>query len=562
MGIIISQREQRFGELFEQLIDAMTDNDRTDKKRIEDILGDIAAILRLSKAVTRLCRNKHEEEMGGGERLCSYDLHEEDEVLVYTHRLELSMMSYGTIELYMKRGSEPFDDFEKSKAVLVSKTLLTFLCRNRMKNVIRELALFDDSGFRNQRSFMNYIMETSARGDLGGRAAVHYNLRHFSLVNQQIGRSSGDTVLHRHFMALEKIIGDRGIVTRLGGDNFLAICGNEQLDDVVKYLTETTVVYDDSDGSSVFITTSAGIFVFPEVFVIRDPGEVLNKVFIAAREAQTGGKEHIVYYSDKLLEGRGKTMLVQQLFPRALENGEFNVYYQPKVNVYTGKIVGAEALCRWIRDGVVVPPVDFIPMLEETNDICKLDMFMLGKVCADIKRWLDEGRDVVRVSVNLSRKNMMNAGLLENIMGIINESGIPHELIEIELTETTTDVEFKDLKRVVRGLQHEGVFATVDDFGIGYSSLNLIKAIPWNVIKVDRSFLPDDINSTSFVMFKYVVAMAREMGLECIAEGVETQAQLSVLKESGCSIAQGFLYDMPLPVIEYEDRLKRKKYTL
>ena len=559
--MVLTDREQRFNELFERLIDAMTENDRTDKKRIEDILGDIAAILRLSKAMTRLCRNKHEEDMGGGERLCSYDLHEEDEVLVYAHRLELSMMSYGTIELYMKRGSEPFDDFEKGKAVLVSKTLLTFLCRNRMKNVIRELALFDDSGFKNNRSFTNYIMETSARGDLGGRAAVHYNLRHFSLVNRQIGRDAGDTVLHRHFIGLEKLIGGRGIVTRLGGDNFLAICGKEQLDDVIAYLSETKVVYND-DGDSVFITTSTGVFVFPDVFVIKDPGEVLNNVIIAAKAAQNGGKEHVVFFSDRLIEGREKAMTVQQRFPQALANGEFQVYYQPKVNVFTGKIVGAEALCRWIRDGQVVPPIDFIPMLEETNDICKLDMYMLGCVCADIKRWLSEGRDAVRISVNLSRKNMMNADLLERIMAIINESGIPHELIEIELTETTTDVEFKDLKRVVGGLQQQGVCATVDDFGIGYSSLNLIKAIPWNVLKIDRSFLPTEGDSSSFVMFRHVVSMAMELGLQCIAEGVETTEQREMLKDSGCTTAQGFLYDRPLPKEEFEKRMEAKKYSI
>ena len=560
MNITVSEREKRFDELFEQLIDAMTDNEKIDIKRIEDVLGEISSLLRLSKAVTRLYRNRQEEQLGGGETLCSYDLKVDSEA-VAQYRIETSVMTIGAITLYKKKGDKPLDDFEKDKVRLVSKTLLTFLCRNRMRDIVRELAFFDDSGFRNQRSFLNFIMEKSAAGTLGGRAAVHYNLRHFSLVNQQIGRSSGDTVLHRHFIALEKIIGDRGIVTRLGGDNFLAVCGKEQLDEVTKFLTEAKIVYDD-DGNSVFITTSTGIFVFPDVFVIKDPGQVLNNVFIAARAAQVGGKEHIVYYSDALLEGRDKAMRVQQLFPRALVNNEFKVYYQPKVDVFTGEIVGAEALCRWVRDGKVVPPIDFIPMLEETNDICRLDMYMLGKVCADIKRWLAEGRDVVRVSVNLSRKNMMNAGLLEKIIGIIGESGIPHELIEIELTETTTDVEFKDLKRVVGGLQHEGVCASVDDFGIGYSSLNLIKAIPWNVLKVDRSFLPTEDDGTSFIMFKYVVAMAKAMGLVCIAEGVETQAQLGVLKESGCSIAQGFLFDMPLPVSEFEKRLEMKKYTL
>ena len=159
----------------------------------------------------------------------------------------------------------------------------------------------------------------------------------------------------------------------------------------------------------------------------------------------------------------------------------------------------------------------------------------------------------------------MDFDLLEHIIGLIDRHSIPHHFIEIELTETTTDVEFKDLKRVVNGLQQAGICTSVDDFGMGYSSLNLIREIPWNVLKVDRSFLPlenETEDSTRSIMFKYVVAMAKELGLECIAEGVETKGQLEVLRENQCLVAQGYYFDKPLPVDSFEEKLDMHCYAL
>ena len=212
-----------------------------------------------------------------------------------------------------------------------------------------------------------------------------------------------------------------------------------------------------------------------------------------------------------------------------------------------------------------MPPIEFIPVLEETNDICKLDYYVLDMVCENIRKWLDQGRKVVRVSVNLSRRHMINPNLLSTLITIIDSHNVPHEYIEIELTETTTDVEFKDIRRVVDGLHEQHIYTSVDDFGMGYSSLNLIRVVPWNVLKVDKIFLPLDgesSDSTRSVMFKYVVAMAKEIGLECIVEGVETPAQLELLRKNECELAQGYLFDKPLPIEEFEKRLDRRTYPI
>ena len=164
----------------------------------------------------------------------------------------------------------------------------------------------------------------------------------------------------------------------------------------------------------------------------------------------------------------------------------------------------------------------------------------------------------MKVSVNLSRLHLGDADLLENILGIIDKHNVPHEYIEIELTETTTDVDFTELKKIVNGLREQGISTSVDDFGMGYSSLNLIRELPWNVLKIDKSFLPtsaENQDPSKVKMLRHIITMSQDLGLECIVEGVETAEQVKLLKECQCYLAQGFYFDKPLPVKEFERRL-------
>jgi len=220
-------------------------------------------------------------------------------------------------------------------------------------------------------------------------------------------------------------------------------------------------------------------------------------------------------------------------------------------------MVGAEALCRWFHEGKVISPGDFIPVLEKSQSICKLDFYMLDAVCKDIKRWLETGKQAVKVSVNLSRKHLRNPRILENILEIIDSNQIPHEYIEIELTETTMDLDFDALKQLVAGLKDNNISTSVDDFGTGYSSLNMLREAPWSVIKIDRSYLPDGKNydEKRMAMLKHIIALSADMGFECIVEGVETVEQLKLIKRNNCFLAQGFYFDKPLAVDEFETRL-------
>ena len=551
--------DKNFAILFQNLISAMNDLNNINVRLIEELLIKISILLRLSKAVTRVYRNPEAEAKDSGETLKCFDLGIPDE-LIMVRRVVTSIMSVATISIYMSPDEPPLTEDEKWKVDLVARTIINFVSKNRMSSLVTELTYYDDNGYKNLRSFQHQLQRCITDGSIKGKTAFRYNLRHFTLVNQEFGRKTGDIVMKNHYNTLTGIIGQRGILCRLGGDNFMGYCDNTVLGNVLTYLTEATVLYDRNDGKCINIASTVGVYTISATERIPALGEIFEKIITAFSAAQSGGKDRVVFYNKSLVVNKEKSMRVQQMFPDALKNEEFKVFYQPKVNIETGELVGAEALCRWFHDGAIIPPIEFIPMLEETNDICQLDFYMLDHVCRDINRWISEGRKSIRVSVNLSRKHMMNVNLLQTLLKIIDRHNIPHSCIEIELTETTTDVEFNDLKRVVRGLQKVGIYTSVDDFGIGYSSLNLIRELPWNVIKVDRSFLPveneekEEINS---IMFKYVVAMAKELGIEVIVEGVETEYQLNILKNNNCDLAQGYFFDRPLPVNEFESKMDK-----
>ena len=559
---LVSNSTLRFYVLYEQLVSAMTAIDKIDVPRIEGLIIELCKMFRLSKGVTRLYRNASEEKLHRGETLSCYDTGVEGKELI-SLRVVSSVMSIATITVYMPEDAEPLTEEEHWKVELVMRTILSFVSQNRLKDIIEELAYYDEEGYPNFRTFSNYIASHAGTGTLSGMAVYHYNLRHFSLINQEFGRKTGDQVLRTHFEKLKGMLGKDEILIRLGGDNFIGTCTMEKLEDIVKYLTEASIPIDDD--RTVAITSSVGIFCVPKTFPVRNPSDILGQIINALQVARAGAMGNVVYFDESLLAAKEKSKRIQQLFPEALANGEFKPFYQPKVNIITGKLEGAEALCRWFHDGKMIPPNDFIPMLEEGSDICRLDLHMLDCVCRDLRHWIDEGKDVVRISVNFSRKNILNNGLVGAISEIIDHYQIPHEYLEIELTETTSDVAFNDLRRITGGLHALGIYTAIDDFGVGFSSLNLLKEIPWNVLKIDRSFLPvekDEDNCIRNIMFKHVVSLSRQLGLQCVAEGVETLEQVNILRANNCDLAQGFYFDKPLPVEYFEERLVRGKYDV
>ena len=547
---------------FEELMDAIANLDGLNLLGINTALGKLCVDLNISKGVTCFYDSEKHESLGKGDEFVCYDSGEECHVAKRI-RIVTPAMTVVTCETYQANGAEPLTPVQEERVELIMRCIVTYLSSSRLQRIVERLTFYDYSDYPNMRYFVRELNRKNAAGKLDGMVAINFNLKHFSAINQDLGRATGDMIMRNYIAHLQEIIED-GCICRLGGDGFLMLFDSKYLNKVIDAFDNTQVVADINETKHISVSAWAGVYVI-DMNECKETTNINDRVILALQTAKSQGKQNVVFYSESLAHDKEKVRHVQQLFPEAIEKEEFLVYYQPKIDIVTGKLSGAEALCRWRHDGQIINPVDFIPILEMGNEICKVDFYMLDHVCRDIRKWLDEGKKPVRISVNFSRKHMIDMDLVESILDVIDRNNVPHQYIEIELTETTTDVEFRDLKRVVSGLQQAGVWTSVDDFGIGYSSLNLIREVPWNVLKVDKSFIPLDDekeDSITSIMLKYVVAMAKELGLECIAEGVETHKQVETLRDNKCDLAQGFYFDKPLPKDEFEDRLKEGKYEV
>ena len=542
----------------------MTDPENFNREYFVSILTDIANFFRLSKGVTEFYKTLSQEKIGDGEVLIDFDTGKDGKPVVQ-RRLVTKSMAVVKGTLYQAYDAEPLSKDEKGKLDIMLRALLSFVSRNRLLNAVERMGFFDENNYPNLRSFKRAIESINAEHNLTDYTAACFNLRHFTLINQEIGREKADIAMRNYFLLLTSLVGRDGIVCRMGGDNFVAIFRNDLTDRVKDAFLGAPVFYDESNEKRIQVSARAGLFSIPSDFILEHYGFITEKIVSTAMIARQDGNGPIVKYENQLLEAKEKAMRLQAKISKALDNNEFMVYYQPKVDIRTGNIIGAEALCRWNCDGKIVPPAEFIPLLEQSMEICRLDFHILDIVCRDIRRWLAAGRKAIKISVNLSRKHLMDVDILDHILEIIDRYEVPHRYLEIELTETTSDVAFGQLKSFVSGLQDEGIYTAVDDFGVGYSSLNLIRQIPWNVLKIDKCFLPQDTDkksSNTNLMYTHVVSMARDLGLECITEGVETAKQVETLRNCRCYFAQGYIFDKPLPAAEFEKRLDNPHYDV
>ncbi len=549
-----------FFPLLEKLADLMSTMEGFDIPAINDTLAQLCKTLHISKGVTNFYHDTECEKTEKGETFVCYDSGE-DHVLISKLRTVTPTGTVVTCSTYQPKGAAPLSEEEQRRAAIVQKMVLTLFNRSRLEESLHRMMYYDDDGYNNIRYFYAQIVRIRDTGRLAGKSAARINIKHFSTVNEQFGKETGDVVLRKYCQALKEAMGEDGILCRLGGDNFVLLFDSKNLPRVLSRFAGTLIVPGQDMERKVELAAYAGVCSFDENDVIHNPGEVMERIITPYLITKRDNTADVILFNQELANAKVKAAKIQRKFNKALQKEEFVVYYQPKVDIHSREIAGAEALCRWIRKGKIIPPMDFIPVLERGYDICRLDFYMLDHVCRDIRRWIDEGKSVKRISVNLSRRHMTDPELFTHIVEIIDRNNVPHSLIEIELTETTTDVEFRDLKRVVTELQEAGIATSVDDFGVGYSSLNLIKQIPWDVLKLDKSILPahgDDMERGTH-MFAHVIAMAHEMGLVCVAEGVETEEQLNLMRNYGCRLAQGYLFDRPMAAEEFEKRMNRQE---
>lgn len=455
------------------------------------------------------------------------------------------------------KSGQDWSDEEVQQIEAFEKLIYTFCDRSYASTIAKDLSMFDNDLMVYPLTFFLATVKNLIRqGRIGEFGGVYFNIKHFSSINDRFGRDCATNIMKQFIHGIQEKILYEECICRVGGDNFVVLFKKDNLNIIKNYLSGMPITF--NDGETVTVTTTAGYYMIPEA--TESATDVMDRISTAYQLAKSVYKRPFLFYDDEIMQHQTHVKEIEMMFPSAIENEEFKVFYQPKTQLNNYQLAGAEALCRWFRNGKVISPGEFIPVLEGSKAICTLDFYMLDHVCRDIRRWLDEGREAVKVSVNLSRLHLGDEDLLESILRIIDKYKVPHHFIEIELTETTTDVDYKELKKIVYGLREQDISTSVDDFGVGYSSLNLIREMPWNVLKIDKSFLPtqeeEDNDPSKVKMLRHIITMSQDLGLECIVEGVETAEQVKLLKDCKCYLAQGFYFDRPLPVKEFEQKLE------
>lgn len=455
------------------------------------------------------------------------------------------------------KSGQDWSEEEVQQIEAFEKLIYTFCDRSYASTIAKDLSMFDNDLMVYPLTFFLATVKNLIRqGRIGEFGGVYFNIKHFSSINDRFGRDCATNIMKQFIHGIQEKILYEECICRVGGDNFVVLFKKDNLNIIKNYLSGMPITFNDEE--AVTVTTTAGYYMIPEA--TESATDVMDRISTAYQLAKSVYKRPFLFYDDEIMQHQTHVKEIEMMFPSAIENEEFKVFYQPKTQLNNYQLADAEALCRWFRNGKVISPGEFIPVLEGSKAICTLDFYMLDHVCRDIRRWLDEGREAVKVSVNLSRLHLGDEDLLESILRIIDKYKVPHHFIEIELTETTTDVDYKELKKIVYGLREQDISTSVDDFGVGYSSLNLIREMPWNVLKIDKSFLPtqeEENNDPSKVkMLRHIITMSQDLGLECIVEGVETAEQVKLLKDCKCYLAQGFYFDRPLPVKEFEQKLE------
>ncbi len=384
---------------------------------------------------------------------------------------------------------------------------------------------------------------------------VKFDIDRFKLLNRILGFETGDIVIINMCKALKaNTPGNYDRYARIHDDEFLVLHEFERQEQVLEIRDRFQDIFKNLMGEDFHYNVKivSGHY-YMQIENCKDISEAIEKANIAHRKARRLGLP-LCNYDEQMIEQALTQKKIENKMADALENNEFKVFMQPKYYLSNEKIAGAEALVRWKdSNNNVVYPNDFIPLFEENGFIIKLDIYMFEKVCCIIRRWIDNGITPTAVSVNFSRRHLENINLVEMLCEIADKYEVPRHLLEIELTESTFFDNEEILLTFLDQLHIAGFTLSMDDFGSGYSSLGLLKNIPVDVIKIDRTFL---LNSTDDERAKTVIAnvmkMARELNIHTVAEGVETIEHIELLRSLDCDIVQGYYYSKPVPVSDFE----------
>ena len=461
------------------------------------------------------------------------------------------------ITLYPVKGHE-WDDLEYRSIKMVSQIVTIYMTRGSLINDLKRTPFIDIlTGLDNSPGVIRRGGGFEQEGTLKEYASVFFNFKNFNYINKKYGIANGDLIIKqvalRMFQFMKQTDGE--IASRFGGDNFFALVKKEHLEDFLFFLNDINIIIDfKGEKVSLPIKVRAGIF------DSSDENTRINNMITNASVAFSYTKKRntdFVRFTMDMFDAAMHDKKTSMIFPAAMANKEIVPFYQPKYNIRTNEIIGAEALVRWIRNGSYMSPGEFLPALEAEGSIRRLDFYMLEEVCSDLRRWLDEGIEPVRVSINYSKLNLQNPRLVDDTMAILEKYDIDPKYIEIEITETSSFEDVERMREFISCMHEYGITISMDDFGTGYSSLNIFKDLDFDVVKLDKTFIDNiekDVEKDTVIMLN-MIKMLNELKIEIIAEGVETTKQIDFLREHGCDLVQGYYFSKPVPREEFREKL-------
>lgn len=419
------------------------------------------------------------------------------------------------------------------------------------------LAHYDGlTGLPNRVLFFDRLQQTVAQAARrGAPAAVMFlDLDRFKIVNDTLGHGVGDDLLRQVAQRLSACIRDGDTVARFSGDEFVLIVndlhGPEDARNIGQKVLQAFVDPFRVASHEIFVSTSIGISMYPADSA--DEQALVKDADTAMYRAKESGRNNFQFYTREMNARAMYRLSLENSLRHALERDEFRLHYQPKACLHTGEITGLEALLRWERPGHgLVSPADFVPLLEDTGLIVPVGEWVIGEACRQVRAWHDAGREPVAIAINISARQFAAPNLGAIIKHLLDEHQADPRYIELELTESLLMVNTEEAVRTLEYLKSLGLRLSIDDFGTGYSSLSYLKRFPIDALKIDRSFIDQittDVDDATIT--RAVIGMAHNLGLKVVAEGVETQEQLSFLSDNGCDEAQGYFFAHPQPAGE------------
>jgi diguanylate cyclase (GGDEF)-like protein len=399
----------------------------------------------------------------------------------------------------------------------------------------------------------NQLLEQSiksARRNQSKCAVLFIDLDRFKVINDSLGHAVGDALLVEVANRLRSSVRDSDVVARLGGDEFVIVLTEvfdcEQIAKVAHKVLSGLVPALNLAGHECRTTGSIGIAVFPENG--GDAQTLTKNADVAMYLAKEEGKNDFRFYSPEIKSQSIERLMLESNLRHALELNQFALHYQPKIEAATGQINGVEALLRWAHPDLGdLPPMKFIPLAEETGLIIPIGRWVLRTACAQNVAWQRQGLPVISMAVNLSPRQFQDDHLLRDIDDVLQETGMPAHLLQLEITESMVMQNVSRAIKLLDEIQDRGVRLAIDDFGTGYSSMSLMKQFPIDTIKIDRSFVRDLAESPQDrAIATAIISMGKALGLTVVAEGVETTEQNAFLQGLLCDELQGFLFSRPV----------------